>query len=61
MIVYEDLLHMIADEKKHTFISTGMSEYKDIDKAVEIFKNANCPFELMHTVSTYPMKDEHAI
>ena len=60
MIVYEDLLHMIADEKKHTFISTGMSEYKDIDKAVEIFKNANCPFELMHTVSTYPMKDEHA-
>ena len=60
MIVYEDLLHMIADEKKHTFISTGMSEYKDIDKAVEIFKNANCPFELMHTVSTYQMKDEHA-
>ena len=60
MIVYEDLLHMIAEEKKHTFISTGMSEYKDIDKAVEIFKKANCPFELMHTVSTYPMKDEHA-
>ena len=60
MIVYEDLLHMIAEEKKHTFISTGMSEYKDIDKAVEIFTNANCPFELMHTVSTYPMKDEDA-
>jgi len=60
MIVYEDLLHMIAEEKKHTFISTGMTEYKDIDRAVEIFKNANCPFELMHTVSTYPMKDEHA-
>ena len=32
----------------------------DLDKAVEIFKNADCPFELMHTVSTYPMKDEHA-
>ena len=60
MIVYEDLLNMIAEEKKHTFISTGMSEYKDIDKAVEIFKKANCPFELMHTVSTYPMKDEDA-
>ena len=29
---------MIADEKKHTFISAGMSEYKDIDKAVEILK-----------------------
>jgi len=60
MIVYEDLLHMIADEKKHTFISTGMSEYKDIDKAVEIFNKASCSFELMHTVSTYPMRDEDA-
>jgi N-acetylneuraminate synthase len=32
----------------------------DIDKAVDIFKNTNCSFELMHTVSTYPMKDEDA-
>ena len=37
-----------------------MTTYKDIDKAVEIFKQANCPFELMHAVSTYPMKDENA-
>lgn len=60
MIVYEDLLKEIASEGKHTFISTGMSTYEDIDKAVEIFTNANCPFELMHTVSTYPMKTEDA-
>ena len=37
-----------------------MSEYDDIQKAVDIFKSANCSFELMHTVSTYPMKDEDA-
>lgn len=60
MIVYEDLLKEIAKEQKHTFISTGMTTYEDIDKAVEIFKIVNCPFELMHTVSTYPMKDEDA-
>ena len=60
MIVYEDLLKKIAEEGKHTFISTGMTTYEDIDKAVAIFKAANCPFELMHTVSTYPMKDEDA-
>ena len=60
MIVYEDLLNKIADEGKHTFISTGMSNFEDIQKAVEIFKSKNCPFELMHTVSTYPMKDDHA-
>ena len=32
----------------------------EISKAIEIFKKAHCPFELMHTVSTYPMKDEDA-
>lgn len=60
MIVYEDLLNKIAEEGKHTFISTGMSNFEDIQKAVNIFNKAKCPFELMHTVSTYPMKDEDA-
>lgn len=60
MIVYEDLLKMIAEEGKRTFVSTGMSTYNDIQKAVDIFRDADCPFELMHTVSTYPMKTEDA-
>ncbi len=60
MLVYKDLLEKIADEGKHTFISTGMSNYTDIKTAIDIFKSAKCPFELMHSVSTYPMKDEHA-
>lgn len=60
MIIYEDLLKMIASEGKHTFISTGMSTHDDISLAVDIFNSAGCSFELMHTVSTYPMKDENA-
>ena len=60
MIVYQELLQMIAEEGKHTFVSTGMSTYDDIQKAVDIFRTANCPFELMHTVSTYPMSTDHA-
>jgi len=60
MIVYEDLLRVIAKEKKHTFISTGMTTYEDIDKAVKIFQQEGCSFELMHTVSTYPMDDKNA-
>jgi N-acetylneuraminate synthase len=60
MIVNENLLKMIAAEKKHTFISTGMTDYEDIQKAIDIFKSADCSFELMHTISTYPMKDEDA-
>ena len=60
MIVYEDLLREVASEKKHTFISTGMALVEHIDQAVEIFRKADCPFELMHCVSTYPMDDEDA-
>jgi len=60
MIVYEDLLKIVAKERKHTFISTGMSEYADIEKAINIFQAEDCPFELMHAISTYPMKDEDA-
>ncbi|XOV79310.1 MAG: N-acetylneuraminate synthase family protein [Aestuariibacter sp.] len=60
MTVDYSLLEMVAAEGKHTFISTGMCTMADIGKAVNIFKKAGCPFELMHTVSTYPMKDEDA-
>ena len=60
MVVDENLLRSIAIEKKHTFISTGMTTFIDIQKAIDIFKSANCSYELMHTVSTYPMKVEDA-
>ena len=59
MLIYDDLLKAVAKEK-HTFISTGMSNYEDIDKAVKIFRDNDCPFELMHCVSTYPMPEEIA-
>ncbi len=58
MITHLPLLEMIASEKKHTFISTGMSTFEDIDTAVEIFKNHNCPFTLMHCISTYPCTND---
>ena len=60
MIVSQELLNEVAAEGKHTFISTGMSTERDIDRAVEIFNKKKCPFELMHCVSTYPMEDEDA-
>ena len=60
MIVDHNLLNEVAKKKVHTFISTGMSTKEDIDTAVKIFKKNNCSFELMHCVSTYPMKPEDA-
>ena len=60
MLVHEKLLKTIAEEGKYTFISTGMSTIPQIEKAVKIFKKNKCPFELMHSNSAYPMKDEEA-
>jgi len=60
MIVDHDFLKFVAEEGRHTFVSTGMTDLDGIDRAVKIFQDANCPFELMHTVSTYPMRDEDA-
>jgi len=60
MIVYDDLCKEVASEGKHTFISTGMTKEEDITNAVEIFRSVDCPFTLMHCISTYPMQDEDA-
>ena len=60
MLGHIPLLKLIASEKKKTFISTGMSTLEELDGVVKIFKDANCPFELMHCNSTYPMKEEDA-
>jgi N-acetylneuraminate synthase len=58
MITHIEFLKEVAKRKKYTFISTGMSDYRTIDKAVEIFKNSKCEFELMHTVSAYPCPED---
>jgi N-acetylneuraminate synthase len=60
MIVDKKFLTFVASQKKHTFISTGMSTMKNIADAVKIFRKKNCSFELMHCVSTYPMDDATA-
>ena len=60
MLVHTKLLETIAKEKKYTFISTGMSTMEEIRKAVDIFRNNNCPFELLHSNSSYPMNLEEA-
>jgi N-acetylneuraminate synthase len=60
LLTYDDLLEEVSKEGKYTFISTGMSTMEEVGKAVNIFRKNNCPFELMHTNSTYPMKNEAA-
>ena len=58
MIVDTKFLREIASEKKHTFISTGMCELATIDRVVELFREKECPYELLHCISTYPLSIE---
>ena len=58
MITHLEFLKQAAKRKKHTFISTGMSGYIEIDKAINIFKENDCPFELTHSVSAYPAPED---
>lgn len=49
-----DFINCVAEEKKPTFLSTGMCTMPQIKEAVEIFIHHNCPLVLMHTNSEYP-------
>jgi N-acetylneuraminate synthase len=60
MIVDKNFLKEVAKQKKHTFISTGMSSLENIESVVKIFTENKCSFELMHCVSTYPMNPSDA-
>ena len=35
-------------------VSTGMTTISEIAEVVEIIKQHNCPFTLLHCVSSYP-------
>ena len=58
MITNTDFLNVVAAEGRNTYISTGMSTVEEIQTAVDIFREHNCPFTLLHCVSTYPCRDE---
>ena len=59
MVTNMKFVDFVAKEKKHTFISTGMTNISDIKRVVKIFKKRKCKFTLLHCVSSYPAKEEN--
>lgn len=60
LITNEHFLRCVAAQGKLTFISTGMcGSYKPVDRAALIFRQAKCPFVLMHCIATYPADEGH--
>jgi N-acetylneuraminate synthase len=58
MNTHWDFLEEVASERKPTFLSTGMTDWAGLDRAVAIFRRRDCPIVLMHTVSEYPCPEE---
>ena len=58
MLTHRPFLEAVAAEGKETFISTGMSTLGQVEDAIAIFRAAQCPFVLMHCISTYPTPDD---
>ena len=55
------LLEAVAEEKRYTFIATGMSTWEEIDAAVEIFHKYDCPFEKFRSAThAFPLYDAEA-
>jgi len=57
LATYVPFITKIAKEGKLTYASTGMCNWEQIDQLVDIFKKADCPLVLMHTISTYPAEE----
>jgi N-acetylneuraminate synthase len=60
LLTNPEIIEAVAGLGTHTFVSTAMSGWEDIDSAVEVFRTKGTPFTLMHSVATYPMPDDQA-
>lgn len=59
MLTNERFIKYVASLGRKTLISTGMSDWGPILRAIEIFTKEKCPFALLHCVSEYPCPDDH--
>ena len=59
MLTSKEMLDQIAGYDRRTYISTGMSELNEIYNAVQIFRDHQCEFILMHTCSQYPSENKN--
>lgn len=54
------LIDYCSKNFEYIYFSAGASESKDVIDACNILKNGNANFNLMHCVSSYPVRDEYA-
>ena len=52
------LMEYVAKFKKPVILSTGMNSIESIRPTIEIFRNANIPFAILHCTNIYPTPPE---
>lgn len=57
-ITDHELIRAVCGTGRPVLMSTGMSNWREMDSAVDIVRVHGNPLVLLHTVSTYPAKDE---
>ena len=57
MLTHREFVSAVIEERKHTFVSTGMTDVEDVYRVAQQFRAADVPFTLMHCVATYPTPD----
>jgi len=57
-LTFDRYLRFIALQERPVILSTGMSDYQEIEKAASLFKYKD--LTVMHCVSLYPTPPEHA-
>lgn len=55
---HSEFVTEVAKRGVKTYASVGMCSWKEIDHLVEIFRSFKCELILLHTVSTYPAKED---
>lgn len=55
---YDKLLKRLAQTKKPVILSTGSATYKEIQRAVRLFKTADVDLTLLKCTSSYPAEHE---
>ena len=52
------LLEKVAQTYKPVILSSGMSNYKELDEAVKVFKDKNIEYSILQCTSEYPTRPE---
>jgi N,N'-diacetyllegionaminate synthase len=57
-LTHLSFLRYVAAKGRPVLLSTGASEWADIDRAVEVLRAAGCDYVLLHCTAAYPAVDE---